>query len=225
MGAGQSRDINESAVEPGLDEILQDSPEWASASAAFFRSVKRDTFKIKKLWKVRRTSLFAQYEKQSTTLGKPTQLFHGTSLSSAKNIARSGFKLPSYAGLYGKGIYFASDPNKSAHHAPEATWAPFFRRWGAHGFLKALTSKDEGQMLVCDVYLGRSKTVCFSTWSDIEPSKDLQGGWLSQQLGMKAYDSIHAPGLISHTEYIVYKESQAIPRYLIEFEYVRTRIV
>lgn len=221
MGTVKSCHGDESGVEPGLDEILEDSPEWASATSLFFRSAKGDLFKIKKLWKVRHTPTFEQYESESKKLGKPTQLFHGTSLHSAKNIARHGFRLPSHAGLYGKGLYFASNPQKSAGYAPEATWAPFFRRWAASGFCNALLTQDEGQMLVCDVYLGSSKTVFLSTWSGIEPSKDLEGGWLRQLFGMNAYASIYAPGLCGHAEYIVYKESQAVPRYLIQFEYVR----
>merc|ERR1712061_159341 len=115
MGNGEARARD--GAEPGLDEISPNSSEWASVAAELFEKSKRETLhhhqrkaeslKLKKLWRVRTTPMFQQYEAESKKLGRPRQLFHGTSLSSAQKIARNGFRLPSHAGLYGKGLYFA----------------------------------------------------------------------------------------------------------------------
>ena len=40
--------------------------------------------------------------------------FHGTSKASIDSIIKDGFRLPEKAGMYGKGIYFATDSSKSA---------------------------------------------------------------------------------------------------------------
>jgi hypothetical protein len=187
------------SAKPGLDEILPNSSEWASVAAVWLEGGahhKTVPLKIKKLWRIRTTPLFQQYDAESNKLGRPKQLFHGTSLFSAQKIARDGFRLPSHAGKYGKGLYFAFNPHKSACYA-------------------------EGQMLVCDVYLGSSRKVVSASWNNVEPSKDLKGGWLRKTLGMGEYHSIYAVGLIGETECIVYKESQAVPRYLIEYQYDR----
>merc|ERR1712217_573544 len=174
--------------------------------------------RLKKLWRIRRCPLLQEYEAKAKKLGTPTQLFHGTRMSSAQKIATDGFKLPTYGGLYGKGIYFASNPHKSASYAPESSWSPFFRRWWEKGFVDAISRNSEGQMLLCDVFLGSTKLV-LGTWSQISPEEDLKGGWFRKTFGIGGYNSVYAPGVLGHTEYIVYEEHQAVPRYLFEFEY------
>merc|ERR1712187_902921 len=157
-----------------------------------------------------------EHERKSAILGKPTQLFHGTRLSSANHIAKEGFKLPNHAGLYGRGIYFADNPRKSADYAPESSWMPTLNRLAkGTDFFSALFERDEGQVLLCDVYLGNSKTA-WGMNSDFNPSKDLKGGWFRQLTGIGDYNSTYAPGFFSHNEYIVYEKHQAIPRFIIQ---------
>merc|ERR1712048_1196420 len=139
--------------------------------------------------------------------------FHGTGLDSAHQIAKIGFRLPKHAGLYGRGVYFADNPRKSANYAPEDSWLPFFQRWARKGFWASF-EREHGQMLLCDVFLGSSKT----TWSSnarFDPAEDLKGDWFRQLCGRGDYSSTYAPGFFSHNEYIVYKEHQTIPRFLI----------
>merc|ERR1711879_24853 len=62
------------------------------------------------------------------------QLFHGTVRESAKSIIQEGFRLPSYGGMFGKGVYFARTPLKSKQYI---------------GWL--------GCLLLCEVELGNSK--------------------------------------------------------------------
>ena len=44
-------------------------------------------------------------------------MFHGTSEDAAKAIANSDFRMPSHAGNFGKGLYFADEAKKSDGYA------------------------------------------------------------------------------------------------------------
>lgn len=218
MGTVAAREVEE----PGLAEVLEGDEQWATVDKYLQkRSGKSSDYslKIRKLWRVRRGPALAQREAEACKLGKPTPLFHGTSLSRAKTIAKEGFRLPKHSGLYGAGVYFADCPNKSVSYAPESSWMPFFKRWANEGFGTALCRKDEGQMLLCDVYLGSCLT---DLTGSVKSAADLQGGWFRQTFQLGNYDSAFEPGLLSHNEYIVYRECQGIPRYLIEYEFVRS---
>merc|ERR1712060_1027134 len=76
----------------------------------------------------------------------------------------------------------------------------------------------------CDVFLGTSITLR-SKNTEFNPTEDLKGGWLRDKLGLGDYDSVYAPGgffgAVSVDEYVVYTVPQALPRYLLEFEYCR----
>jgi hypothetical protein len=220
MGCVVAGEVNNSGHEPaGLDELLEADPEWQRIHKLVQRRAgQHSPFIIKRISKVRRCQKFQQYEAEAAKLGKSTELFHGTSLSSATRIAREGFKLPKHSGLYGPGLYFADDPNKSADYAPEASWLPFVKRWVANGFWDAVFNSDEGQMLLCDVYLGATKR-CVFTVSDFDHATGLRSGWFRSLLGLGDYDSVTAPGwILSRTEYVVYREQQAVPRFFIEYE-------
>mmetsp|Transcript_1120 Transcript_1120/g.2322 ORF Transcript_1120/g.2322 Transcript_1120/m.2322 type:complete len:219 (-) Transcript_1120:147-803(-) len=218
MGAGGAKG-EDNDPQPGMDELSMSDPEWARVADLL---QEYSTFKVTKVWRVRPCARFQEYASKAAALGRPTQLFHGTSHAAACKIAKEGFRLPRGSGLYGPGLYFAENPNKSASYAPERSWSPFFRRWAAQGCFAALCGeKEHGQMLVCDVYLGRYKRAGGSSCIK-DPAKDLQGGWFRQLLGLGDYDSVYAAGWFFHSEYVVYQEHQAVPRYLIEFDYVRS---
>lgn len=225
MGTAQAREASRGEVEPALEEILENSSEWVDINTFLQKAAHLPSgsdnyvFRGKRVWKVRQSSLFQQFENRSAKLGKPTRLFHGTSFKNAESIIKNGFQLPRRKGLHGAGIYFADNPRKSARYAPEKSWSPFFRRWGENGFLNALCSKSEGQVLLCDVYLGASQTT-WSSNSDFDPTQDLKGGWFRQMFRLGDYSSVYAPGgWFSYSEYIVYEPHQALPLYLVEFEY------
>lgn len=182
--------------------------------------------RIKKLWRIRPCEALLTNESQAQRLGSATKLFHGTSKDKAASIAKSGFKLPEKKGMFGRGVYFAKTPLKSATFAPENSWWPALERVRKDGIFSALTRKDEGQVLLCDVYLGSQMTLRRSN-SDFNPTEDLQAGWLRKSLGFGDYDSVRAPGglfcAVNVEEYVVYKEHQGVPQFLIEFDYVHLR--
>merc|ERR1719412_1902660 len=101
------------------------------------------TLDIVELLTVRNAKLAAQFERaKANTLPEDPfgpnirRLYHGTSAAAAKEIIAEGFQLPTGAGMFGRGIYFADTPLKSWQYSSKTGWD-----W----------------ILVCDVILGRQK--------------------------------------------------------------------
>jgi len=143
---------------------------------------------------------------------EPTQLFHGTSFYSARNIVANGFKI-GHGGMFGGGIYFAKTPRKSMN------------------FCTARSGKRV--MLLCDVLMGNSRIIKTAK-NDLDPKKDLSmkkyrlahwGPVFYLESTMRSYDSVSAvpsvlfPFLSVQTpEFVVYKKEQIIPRYVLVVE-------
>eukprot|EP00406_Dinophysis_acuminata_P046668 CAMPEP_0179298308 /NCGR_PEP_ID=MMETSP0797-20121207/45924_1 /TAXON_ID=47934 /ORGANISM="Dinophysis acuminata, Strain DAEP01" /LENGTH=223 /DNA_ID=CAMNT_0021007687 /DNA_START=1 /DNA_END=672 /DNA_ORIENTATION=+ len=213
---------------PTLGEaVASTDPAWAETVDLIAERVRRDkrkygfTLRVTKLRRVRLSAALEAYEAEADKLGAPTRLFHGTDMASARAICESGFRLPTRKGMFGRGVYFADTPLKSAGFAPESSWWPFLRRLATNG-LSAAFKREGGQMLLCDVYLGVCRTLRWSA-SNLDPGKDLRAGWFRQLFGLGDYNSVYAPGglfaAVNVPEYIVYTECQGIPRYLVEYEY------
>jgi len=233
MGAGLGQ---EDPPQDVLEEITEEDEAWASVSKLVEeRSSKYTThygysIRVKRLWRVRPTDVLLGHETSVSEekLGPPERLFHGTSAANTRNIIQEGFKLPTRAGMFGKGIYFAKCPLKSANYSREefslSGVVAGIGRFMNQGLKQAL-QQQEGHMLLCDVHLGRVRTVKRAN-NKLDPAKDLKSDWLTGLLGYGDYNSVHAPGgfflwnAVRVSEYIVYKPSQGIPRYLIQYEFV-----
>jgi hypothetical protein len=212
--------LDSSKDEKPLQEIQRDSPEWGDVENLVRR--RNETYagkykfgiKVKRLWRVRQNAYMKECEERSSRLGKPMQLFHGT--PAAQSIIDNGFRLPERAGMFGKGLYFACCPLKSVGYTRKG-WNAIWE----FAFGDALIGSK--QMLLCDVYLGKTCKRFFS-WSKIDPAKDLQCSSLCKCFGGRDYNSVTAAtglfGCVRVPEYIVYDAHQAIPRYLVEFEKV-----
>jgi len=119
--------------------------------------------------------------------------FHGTTVEAVKSIIQSGFKLPRSEGqMFGPGIYFASDSSKSAQEQ---------------------YTKGSDMLLVCEVLLGKSKTV-HRACEDMTAKK----------LRDEGYDSLFAKrgtketGGVLNDEFVVFNPKQAIPRYIVHYD-------
>ena len=119
--------------------------------------------------------------------------FHGTTAKACDEIIQSGFKLPTSGNqMFGPGIYFASDSSKSAQEQ---------------------YTKGSNMLLVCEVLLGKSKTV-HTACHDMRYSK----------LRREGYDSVFAKrgtkesGGVLNDEFVVFSRKQAIPRYIVHYE-------
>ena len=116
--------------------------------------------------------------------------FHGTSADAVGKIVKEGFRVGT-EGMYGPGVYFATDSSKSAQN---------------------IYTKGSNQLLLCEVLLGKSKTV------------DKAMTWMTlQKLKVEGYDSVFAQrgtrgsGGVRYDEYVVYDPDQAIARYVIHY--------
>jgi len=119
--------------------------------------------------------------------------FHGTTSEAVENIIQSGFKLPTGGRqMFGRGIYFASDSSKSAQER---------------------YTKGSNMLLVCEVLLGKTKTV----------EKHCQDMTYAK-LRAEGYDSLFAKrgtketGGVLNDEFVVYNPKQAIPRYIVHYD-------
>jgi hypothetical protein len=235
MGSAQSH-MEGKDSQPGMDEIFKDDPAWTAIEdlinqrSAKYTSWYRYKLRVRKLWRVRQCDVLQQQESQAVQLGEPTQLFHGTNTANALKIATSGFQLPIKKGMFGRGVYFAETPLKSAKFAPEdVNFIEHIQRFAQKGFQQGVSDliagrKERGQMLLCDVYLGTTKILRHSR-NDFDPEIDLKGGWLRGITGLGDYHSAYAPGgwfgAVNVSEYIVYQPYQGVPKYMIEFAYDR----
>ena len=125
------------------------------------------------------------------------QKFHGTQEVGIENIPKEGFRQPkpsdcgSRPSMFGPGIYFATDSSKSA---------------------QKIYTGDSNKLLLCDVILGKSKTV-----NSADPSLSLKN------IRDEGFDSVFAPrgskakGGVDNDEFVIYDPDQALPRYIIHF--------
>jgi len=119
--------------------------------------------------------------------------FHGTTSEAVESIVQSGFKLPTTRGqMFGCGIYFASDSSKSAQER---------------------YTKGSNMLLVCEVLLGKTKTVD-KRCRDMTYAK----------IRAEGYDSLFAKrgtketGGVLNDEFVVFNPKQAIPRYIVHYD-------
>lgn len=215
-----------------LQEVPPDSALWRTI-VTFVEGRQEETVRqhggcrmlVKKLWQVPRSEALKAMEKKAMALGRPTKLFHGTAVENADKIVKNGFQVPhrhAHGGMFGKGIYFAGTPLKSMNYTHKEGKFSRFSGWLAGNSL----SSGGLQMLLCDVYLGRSRTRRLGAWPDLDPDVDLKGGRFSKTFGLGDYQSLYVPGglfgPVGITEYVVYNPEQAIPKLLIEFEMTTT---
>jgi len=213
--------------QPLLEEIAQATRPWNFMLELIRRRSEPHmehygyTMNIKKIWRIPTNATLQQFEEQAWTLGEPAHLFHGTSVENAANIVAHGFRVPrdgEQCGMMGRGIYFAECPLKSVNFTRKEDPISRIFRW-----VRGEATSEVGglQMLLCDVYLGRSKTLR-SAQPSLDPSVEFKAGALSQFFGFGDYNSVLVPGgvfsPVNVAEYVVFESYQAIPRYLIEFK-------
>ncbi|PAA67679.1 hypothetical protein BOX15_Mlig016183g2 [Macrostomum lignano] len=134
--------------------------------------------------------LFNVYNEMHKKDCVPELLFHGTTRKNAEMIIQNGFKVGN-SGMFGAGIYFATDSTKSAQYC---------RGTG----IKSL--------LLCDVLLGKTM-VCDAPKTSLTLEQVRTAGYDS----VFARRNSKKKGGVLNDEYIVYRAEQATPRYLIKF--------
>ena len=151
--------------------------------------------KVTKIEKVTNLLLEKKFEEaKSKAFGDHIDLkFHGTDDNGVRGITKDGFRMPDQnpppnkRGMYGQGIYFATDSSKSA---------------------QTIYTKGSQKLLLCQVVLGKSKTVN-------HPDYTLN----KHKLRSHGYDSVYAPRgtAVKNDEFVVFDPDQALPQYIIHF--------
>jgi hypothetical protein len=115
--------------------------------------------------------------------------FHGTSSRALHKILNHGFRIPENPGMYGRGVYFATDSSKSAQY-----------------------STDQTKILLCEVALGKSMIV-----STADHSLDFESVSALGFDSVYAPRNTKATSGVLFDEFVVYNKDQAIPRYCVTY--------
>ena len=115
--------------------------------------------------------------------------FHGTDNAGVEGITTNGFRLPEAAGMYGAGVYFATDSSKSAQER---------------------YTKGSKKLLLCKVLLGKSLNLIKS-----DRTMNLQKLCLKGYDSI--YAPRHTA--VQNDEYVVFNPDQALPMYIIHYDY------
>ena len=149
---------------------------------------------VTKIWRVTNLKLEIKFEKaKARAFGTNIdQKFHGTSDAGIEGITKNGFKKPGppprgqRPGMYGQGIYFATDSSKSAQE---------------------IYTKGSKKLLLCDVLLGRSMNV-------ERANNTLDGKFIKKKGFDSVYAprGTKASGGVDNDEFVIYDPDQALPR-------------
>ena len=151
---------------------------------------------VTKIEKVRNLTLLHRFMESSRHLfdkdPKVVQKFHGTSNEGITGITQNGFRLPSRSGMYGAGIYLATDSSKSA---------------------QSFYTKGSNKLLMCDVYLGKVYTT--------EKATPKMNAEQLRELGCDSLfaprDSKQQGGVL-YDEFAIFNPDQVYPRYIVSYE-------
>lgn len=152
--------------------------------------------KVARVFEVSVDNMTNDYQNEGESIGNIKQLWHGTRVGNVLSILKSGFMIPpTNAGhvtgrMFGNGLYFSDQSTKSLNYA--------------YGYWDGGSRDNTCYMFLCDVAMGKEHKP--KSW----------GG----DLPKAGYDSTFAVGGksgVANNEMIVYKTSQSVPRYLVEF--------
>jgi len=183
----------------GVDEVSKDSEEFHTIKDNFELACVARADKYQHWLRVERV-----YRKRSSSSRlertfEGQRLFHGTSWESAQGIVSDGFRLPSHAGMFGRGIYFADCPLKSWWYTDSRAWRP-------------------GVILYCWVELGNAKHAKGALPALSQPPSRSFWEWIR---GTRRYDSVvgddqSVGGALRVPEYIVYNPARVEVDYILE---------
>ncbi|KAK3103750.1 hypothetical protein FSP39_021612 [Pinctada imbricata] len=177
--------------------------------------------KIKHIWKMERDGEKSRFSAHDG-LGNRKLLWHGTNVAVVAAILKSGLRImPHSGGRVGKGIYFASENSKSA------------------GYVRC--AGNTGIMFLNEVALGKEHHITNDDWRLTAPPKGfdciIAKGWhepdpkKDTKLKLDGKDVVVPQGApvdqpaynrkssFDQSEYLIYKESQNIMRYLLMIDF------
>ncbi|CAB3380280.1 Hypothetical predicted protein [Cloeon dipterum] len=190
-----------------LEELKRDQPAFKYVEDKMKNTIAHDEvtgYQIQKVYRLNNKYTWSQYMNRRTTMSEEMggrhveekRLFHGS--PKADTIARVGFDrgFAKDTCMFGSGVYFAEHSSKSNNYA-----------FGNHKPCPTHKNKNCSicvrSMLLCKVALGRIYETTQSTVTSLPADFD----------SVKA----NAGPLLLYPEYIIYKDDQVYPRFLIEY--------
>ena len=201
------KELEEKIKNKAIPTFSWDEIRGSGATAAEYQKVKDQVLKfiqpchkwfptITKIEKITNLELEKKFEaaKSRASGDYIDTKFHGTSDSGVKGIVRKGFKMPEAnprppkkRGMYGQGIYFATDSSKSA---------------------RTIYTKGSQKLLLCQVILGNSMTV--DKADNTLNKKKLRSNKCDSVYAPRGTEVIN-------DEFVIFDPDQALPQYIIHF--------
>jgi hypothetical protein len=147
--------------------------------------------KIEKVENLERELLFEEYKTQAFSDYAELK-FHGTDDAGVEGITKGGFRIGK-PGMYGAGIYFATDSSKSSQE---------------------IYTKGSNKLLLCDVLLGNAKEV-HSADNSLTGQRLKKEGFDSVFAPRNTKDT----GGVLNDEFVVFDPRQAVVRYVIHYSH------
>jgi len=215
-------DKNYALLKAEVEPLAQDSDEYdiilnyLNATMNTFRGLK-----LLQVYKIKRESEPGRFQEHEDIVERKL-LWHGTNVAVVVAILSTGLRImPHSGGRVGKGIYFASENSKSAGYV-------------------GTTSDNVGFMFLNEVALGKQHfinkddsslrcppkgfdSVVAKGWTEPDPSKDvilkLDGHDVVVPQGAPIKTEYNNNSSFSQSEYLIYKESQNMIRYLLKLQF------
>jgi len=155
-------------------------------------------------------------------MGNRRLLWHGTNVAVVVAILKSGLRImPHSGGRVGRGIYFASENAKSANYVGPAKNIGIM-------FLSEVVLGKEHHILYDDPSLVKAPngfdSVIAKGWTEPDPSLDVEITIEGKKVAVPQGKPVkmaqyYNTSNFTHTEYLVYKESQCRLRYLLKIQW------
>lgn len=184
----------------GLEDLKKDSEEYKQIDTEFTLACGNFQHKYSFFWLEVHAVHKVQTGKKLQRTSAGQSLFHGTPRVNAQAILSDGFRLPSKAGMFGKGIYFADCPMKSWQYTDG------LRSWRA------------GVILVCWVELGKAKHAKNARPGLTRPPKRSLWQWIKREGPYESVigDDHTTGGTLRVPEYVVFDPTKVEVDYVLE---------
>ena len=188
--------IREEGSGPRFDDVPPSSPEYMKVFDKVMKYIvpmHNWSPHITKIEKITNHKLEQEYQKFKTeAFGEfEDEKFHGTGKEGIEGIPKTGFRIGSEAGMYGKGVYFATDSSKSS---------------------QLIYTKGSNKLLLCKVLLGKEKKL-------LKADKTYDKAKICRERcdSVFAPRDTKSSGGVANDEFVIFDTRQAVPIYVIHY--------
>jgi len=212
-------DINYGLLDSDLTLLDVNSTEYKYIYN-YFEATKNRNIQLLDVFRLNRHSEGPRFSVHNDT-GNRRLLWHGTNVAVVVAILKTGLRImPHSGGRVGRGIYFASENAKSANYVGATAHTGIM-------FLSEVVLGNEHSIVKDDPTLKTAPPgfdcVIARGWTEPDPAKDVTLNMEGKEVKVPQGKPINMPkwkgSNFTHTEYVVYKESQCRLRYLLKIQW------